>query len=932
TDGDSCMVGSCIAGPAVDCTVPGDQCSAYSCNSTGPFDKACTSDFKPSGAPCEDGLYCTEEDGCDGFGGCSSGAAKDCSAAGDDCNGGLCDEDTESCIQTPLVDGTVCSDGDACTINETCQVGFCVAGGNLCGEHGISTFLPSNQTQSVWAANAMDGRHNVVWRNGNQVVVRAFDKDWSREWTESQVGSMAGMQVFAAKSFPDSSTEAGKTMVAYAHKTASSSGKSCYTRSSCTGNGSCCTSYNCCSQCYYSKTKYSWSRVRELRLQRLDALGKADGGPYVVFSDNGGVTYNCSSSYPGDTVGFTDVRVAPLLNGNTVVAFTFDGTERAVLVNSAGTTITNWTFSGADKGYDIVAFADSSFLIVKAQGTALKAQRYTQDANAQGTEFDVATAGAAVNRPAVGAQLVTGNYIVAWEQDIDGANNSIMAQVMKQDDSTLGGNFAVDESDLLHTVPRVGTFTNGSFTIAWNETDGAGDGVFARFYNKNGIVLSDAQQVNIGQSGAQRHHSAHGLDDGQLIVTWVDEGNGNKVFARKYNQLGEAQDDVKEAIVNTTTAGEQNNPSVSSAPNGSYVAVWEDGTLDGSSTGVAGAMYDADGTKLVSKSEFVVNETTDGAQKAPAVAVNALGKFAVAWDSFEDLISLEDVFVRLYDETGTAVSSQLKVNQYTDDSQQVPHIAWQGSSTFAVVWESFLQPDGASFDSMIRCFNAGGTAVKDEQIVNAQSTTGMQQRPRIAATTAGGGRYLVAWDSFGTDWDVRGKIFASGPCAPSGSSFTINTTLTKEQSHVDLAARSDGTFLVVWQSDSQDGSSFGIYGQVIDETGAMVGTETKLNIITANEQSRPRVTTLTGDNALVSWRTLGEDEDGFAIKSRRFDSALAPIGNDWIGNLFTAGDQIAPSMAPLPSGGYVLLWHGPGQDADGNAVVQRRFPEPQNAE
>ncbi|MEM3483796.1 MAG: hypothetical protein QXW00_03585 [Candidatus Woesearchaeota archaeon] len=42
---------------------------------------ACPADsFQPAGTPCEDGLYCTVEDVCDGSGTCSAGAPRDCSA------------------------------------------------------------------------------------------------------------------------------------------------------------------------------------------------------------------------------------------------------------------------------------------------------------------------------------------------------------------------------------------------------------------------------------------------------------------------------------------------------------------------------------------------------------------------------------------------------------------------------------------------------------------------------------------------------------------------------------------------------------------------------------------------------------------------------------------------------------------------------------
>ena len=931
TEGDSCIAGSCAPGDPVDCSVPGDQCTAYVCESTGPFAKTCKSQFKPGGAPCEDGLFCTEDDGCDGFGACTSGEDRDCSEADDACNSGVCEEATQTCGKVPVSNGTTCSDGDACTINESCSAGVCLSGGNLCGEHKVSTFKTANKAQPVWLGDALDGRYNVFWRSGDDVFLRVFDKDWSREWTEFKAAANGGMEVYAAASYPDSSTSAGKTVVAHAYHSYSQSSKTCYNPSGgCKNNGSCCTYSGCCSSCYWTKTKYTYTTKRELVLTWFAASGAVAKSATIAWSSNSTTSYQCNAG-PGLSTDFTDVRVAPLLNGSVVTVFTMDGTERVLLSSATGAKIKEWTISGADSGYDVGAFADSSFLVVKAAGNKVTAQRYTQDGNAQGNEFDAAAPGVATSHPALGVQLVTGQYVVAWEQAATGGTD-VVTQVFKQDDSKLASAFTVnDTTNTSHTTPKVGCFVNGSFAVAWNEKDNAtSDGVMGRFYNKNGIVLTDPQLVNINVGGQQRYHGVYGTQDGHVIFSWVDAANGNHVYARKYDQLGVANDDVQEDVVNALSTADQANPAVASAPDGSYVAVWEDGDMDGSSTGVAMARYAADGSRI-GATDGQVNATDTGAQKAPAVAVNPMGAVVVAWDSFANLIDLEDTMIRLYGADGAPITSEIQVNQHAEDSQQIPAVAWQGSTSFGVVWESFLQPSGASFDVMIRCFNATGAPVKDEQIVNAAALDGMQQRPKIAATTLGGGRYLVVWDSFGSDWNIRGRIYSSSACAPATSILELNATTPKEQSHVDVAARGDGTFVVVWQSDGQDGSSFGIYGRLVDEQGNFSGADISLNAITANEQSRPSLTVLTGDEALVSWRTLGEDESGFAVKMQRFSTSLSTVGNDRMMNLFTQGDQMASSQAPLPNGGFVIMWQGTGQDGDGNAVIQRRFPAPQYA-
>ena len=76
--------------------------------------------------PCDDGLFCTVGDTCGG--GSCTGTPRDCSAAGDQCNDGVCNEAAGACQPQPKADTTTCSDGDACTTGDHCSAGNCVGG------------------------------------------------------------------------------------------------------------------------------------------------------------------------------------------------------------------------------------------------------------------------------------------------------------------------------------------------------------------------------------------------------------------------------------------------------------------------------------------------------------------------------------------------------------------------------------------------------------------------------------------------------------------------------------------------------------------------------------------------------------------------------------------------------------------------------------
>jgi cysteine-rich repeat protein len=122
-DGDCCssVCGAAPAGTA--CAGDGNGCTDDACNGAG----ICL--HVNNSAPCDDGAFCTVNDACQG--GACQGAPRDCSAAGDQCNAGVCDEMIDACVPQPVTNGTGCNDGNACTQTDACTAGACVGASPL---------------------------------------------------------------------------------------------------------------------------------------------------------------------------------------------------------------------------------------------------------------------------------------------------------------------------------------------------------------------------------------------------------------------------------------------------------------------------------------------------------------------------------------------------------------------------------------------------------------------------------------------------------------------------------------------------------------------------------------------------------------------------------------------------------------------------------
>ena len=116
-DGDCCTAACAVVAAGAACPDDGNVCTNDVCNGAG----VCL--HTNNTVPCDDGAFCTVGDVCED--GVCGGTARDCSAAGDQCNIGVCDESSDRCVPQARADGTACTDGNACTQVDTCQAGIC---------------------------------------------------------------------------------------------------------------------------------------------------------------------------------------------------------------------------------------------------------------------------------------------------------------------------------------------------------------------------------------------------------------------------------------------------------------------------------------------------------------------------------------------------------------------------------------------------------------------------------------------------------------------------------------------------------------------------------------------------------------------------------------------------------------------------------------
>jgi hypothetical protein len=123
-----CADGTCKNGKPLDCD-DNDLCTTDSCSPA----EGCV--HAANSVPCDDGDACTNGDHCSD-GSCLPGKLTDCDD-GNPCTNDLCDADS-GCLHTDNVEP--CDDNNSCTINDTCLDGNCVGEGSLdCDDDNLCT-------------------------------------------------------------------------------------------------------------------------------------------------------------------------------------------------------------------------------------------------------------------------------------------------------------------------------------------------------------------------------------------------------------------------------------------------------------------------------------------------------------------------------------------------------------------------------------------------------------------------------------------------------------------------------------------------------------------------------------------------------------------------------------------------------------------------
>ncbi len=727
-----------------------------------------------------------------------------------------------------------------------------------------------------------------------------------------------------------------------------------------------------------------------IRLQMFDATGVKVGSEFSANATAAGnQTLSSVAGLPGGgfiavwgdsntTSGDVMVRIfnAAGVGGSEIQVNTFTTNTQSLGVAAAlsnGNIVVTWQDVGG---------ADGS-------GTSVRGRILDATGAAVTGEFAINTTSTQnQGNPSVTA-LKDGGFVATWVDYSllggDAAVNSVKAQVFDNTGAKVGGEILVNTyPHYIQEEPAVSALESGGFIITFTDRSGFGGdtqdsgskAIKGQVFNADGT--KDGIEFLVNTTTAQNQWQSHvtGLSNGGFAVAWVDAsavydntgyGIVNQVFAPSDGTISDialsgttvSETAPENSVVGVlsadgpiTTVRDLTYTIVADSTGGAFgvkgdrLVVADNAKLDfenATSATITVLVDDGEGhsyqevftigvsdvaneVRWHAGNDIEVNATRNADQSLQAMAALSGGGYVITWT--DGSLTAGDatgqgIHGQRFDNSGAKVGGEFLVNTTTAGNQTASSIVGTADGGFLVVWQ-----DSGVTPSAIRgqFYDASGAKVGGE--IRIDDGTGAATIPEV--TLLNSGNFLVAWQDAAGDTGtsgtnpligVRGQLIdATG--AKVGSEFTLNTQMLGAQGDPAISTTATG-FVAVW-TDAQ--SSGVIRAQFFDNTGAFIGGEFQVNVNSGMNQLKPTATVLANGDVLFTWWDLslvGGDNSNGGIKGRLYNSSGTALTGEFLMNTTITYDQDAPRVAALPGGGFMLVFEDRSEYMMGDIRAQQ---------
>ncbi|MGH6750891.1 MAG: tandem-95 repeat protein, partial [Bradyrhizobium sp.] len=679
-------------------------------------------------------------------------------------------------------------------------------------------------------------------------------------------------------------------------------------------------------------------------------------------------------------------KVSVLSNGDFVVAWEDEsgkggdasgGAIKAQLYHGNGSKVggeflVNTTTQGTQNEHAITALANGRFVVTwtdtsgvggDSSGSAIKAQLFNANGSKAGGEFLVNTITSSFQDEPSVASLKNGGFVVSW-QDNSGLNGdgtrggSIKAQMFDANGVKVGGELLVDTNGInfANESPSIVGLSNGGFVVTWEASANFGpdtddSAMKVQIFDASGRKVGGEIVANTSATEYQKTPVVTELSNGFIVIVWEDhsEENGDTTGTSIKAQVLDANGNRVggEFLVNTSTAGDQQFPSVAALANGSFIISWSDGSGAGGDTsgfgvksqifsvGSAGPSVITDeilsgGSVAENVAIGTVVGTVQGVDSQPGAVLtysltnNAGGRFAI--DANTGIITVANgtlldfeaatthgIAVQVRDQTGASFTKTFNLNvtnvNETPTNETLTGGSVVGSSANGTVVGTVTgaDPDAGSVLRYALIDNAGGAFAINANtgiITVADSTkidfaAGTSRGINVRVTDQGGLSFDKTFNIAVTD---PGKQFVAANELKTGNED--NSLVVSAASLIADATNLSGTALTVSSvGNATHGTVSMVNGNIAFVPVAGFSGIAKYDYTLRDASGRTSTATVT-----VNVAPVADAPTLSVVQESNGPAGINRVGGEVLINTTLAGGQFQSSMAAYADGRYVIAW------------------------
>jgi hypothetical protein len=362
-------------------------------------------------------------------------------------------------------------------------------------------------------------------------------------------------------------------------------------------------------------------------------------------------------------------------------------------------------------------------------------------------------------------------------------------------------------------IPSIAGDAFGNTVIVWQSRnqDGPSWGVHGQRLDGLGHRLGPEFRINVFNQGAQDGQHVQMLPDGRFVVAWNGPTRTTprlQIQMRRFAANGQPM--AGDVLLSESPDRPQILPRLGLLGDGAVIASWDGSRVFGDTFDIVTRYFSAGDEALTPMIQ--TNQFDQTAQRQSDLAVDARGRHVVAWQSSGQDGEAWGVFARCLEFRGGG-GDEFLVNQTTQGSQARPRVAMADDGRFAIAWQDSRGHSSFTYQRvMVRLYAADCQPLTDEFQIN-QFDEGIQDLPEISLD--GDDVLIVVWQSFPPEFELQGvygrRLGLDGGFL--GDEFRISQEIVAYQDFPVVQGLPDGGFMATWETSGQDGSGFGIYAR-----------------------------------------------------------------------------------------------------------------------